>query len=319
MPVRMVVLDGYVLNPGDNPWTDFERLGALIVHDRTPDDEIVARSAGAAILLTNKTPLRAETLAALPALRYIGVLATGVNVVDVAEARRRGVVVSNVPEYSTDSVAQFVFALLLELCHHAASHSRSIHDGEWGRREWCFWDTPLTELAGKTFGIVGFGRIGRRVGTLAHAFGMEVIAHTRRGGDDPGYAPFAWANLEEVFERSDVVSLHCPLTSDNAGMVDARLLARMKPSAFFINTARGPLVCERSLADALARGRIAGAALDVVSEEPIREENPLLAVPNCLLTPHIAWATLAARRRLMSASARNVAAFLAGAPINVVS
>jgi len=318
--VRIVVLDGYTLNPGDNPWTDVERLGALTVYDRTPPNEVIARAAGAQIILTNKTPLSAETLAKLPDLRFVSVLATGYNVVDVAAARQREIPVSNVPVYGTDSVAQFVFALVLELCQHVARHSELVHQGEWARsRDFCFWTAPLVELAGKQMGIVGFGRIGRRVGELAHAFGMSVCAHDPYPGAMPSYGPFEWKGIDEVFALADVVSLHSPQTEENRGMVDARLLGLMKPEAILINTARGGLVKEADLAAALNSGRIAGAGVDVVSEEPIRPDNPLLGARNCLITPHIAWATLAARRRLMRTTADNIAAFIAGSPINLAT
>ena len=275
--MRIVVLDGHALNPGDNPWTDLATLGDLAVYDRVTADEIIPKAAGAQVVLTNKTPLTEQTLAKLPDLRFISVLATGYNVVDVEAARRRGIPVSNVPVYGTDSVAQFVFALLLELCHHVASHSEQVHAGEWAKSEdFCFWSTPLTELAGMTMGLLGFGRIGRRVGELAHAFGMSVHAYDPFPGDAPPYKPFEWKGVEEVFTEAD-------------------------------------------LAAALNEGRIAGAAVDVVSEEPIRPDNPLLGAANCLVTPHIAWATLAARRRLMRTTAENVAAFIAGSPINVVN
>ncbi len=318
--MRIVVLDGHTLNPGDNPWTAVERLGELTVYDRTAPADIVRRSAEADVVLTNKTPLSAETLGQLPALRFISVLATGYNIVDVAAARRRGIPVSNVPVYGTDSVAQFVFALLLELCHHVAQHAEQVHRGEWARRkDFSFWTTPLTELAGRTMGIVGFGRIGRRVGELAHAFGMSVSAHDPFPGEAPAYEPFDWKSIEDVFAEADVVSLHCPQTAENRGIVDARMLALMKPDAVLINTARGGLVNEADLAAALNEGCIAGAGLDVVSEEPVRPDNPLLGARNCLITPHIAWATLAARRRLMQATAEDVAAFASGSPINVVN
>ncbi|MBP7935676.1 MAG: D-2-hydroxyacid dehydrogenase [Phycisphaerae bacterium] len=317
--MKIVVLDGYTLNPGDNPWIEVAKLGELVVYDRTPADQILTRSGGAAILLTNKTPLIAEMIARLPELRYIAVLATGYNVVDVVAARKRGIPVSNVPVYGTDSVAQFVFALLLEMCHNVALHSRLIHAGEWSRREWCFWDAPLIELAGLKMGLIGFGRIGRRVGELAHAFGMEVLAFDSFRGSDPSFRPFSWCGLEEVFARADVVSLHCPLTVENTGLVDARLLGLMKQGAFLINTARGPLVREQDLAEALCSGKLAGAALDVVTEEPIGAGSPLLLAPRCILTPHIAWATASARKRLTETTAKNVAAFLRGAPINVVN
>lgn len=318
--VRIVVLDGHTLNPGDNPWDPVARLGKLTVHDRTPPGQIVAVARNADIILTNKTPLTAETLRQLDRLRFISVLATGYGNVDVAAARVAGVPVSNVPEYGTESVAQFVFALLLELCRQVGLHNHEVRTGHWSScPDFCFWRTPQVELNGLTMGVVGFGRIGRRVGRLAHAFGMSVLAHDVAPTEPPDYQPFAWAGLEELFGAADVVSLHCPLTPDNEGMVNSGLLGRMKRDAMLINTARGPLVAERDLADALNAGVIAGAAVDVVSTEPIRATNPLLRVRNCLITPHIAWATLAARRRLMQATADNVAAFLAGEPVNVVN
>jgi len=318
--MRIVVLDGYTLNPGDNPWDDVAALGDFAVHDRTPDDLILERARGAEILLTNKTPLTADTLDQLPTLRFISVLATGYNVVDVAAARERGVRVSNVPVYSTDSVAQHVFALLLERCLHVGLHDRAVHDGEWTQCiDFTFWKTPLVELHGKTMGIVGFGRIGRRVGELAHAFGMSVLACDVVRKEPPDYEPFAWRPLSDLVAESDVVTLHCPQTADNAGMVNADLLGRMKPDAFLINAARGGLVIERDLADALNRGALAGAAVDVVETEPIPAHSPLLTARNCVITPHIAWASQAARRRLMQATAENVAAFLAGEPIHVVN
>jgi glycerate dehydrogenase len=318
--MRIVVLDGHTLNPGDNPWDDVAALGEFTVYARTPDAEILDRARDADILLTNKTPLSAETLARLPRLRFIAVLATGYNVVDVAAARRRHIPVSNVPEYSTDSVAQFTFALLLELCHHAGLHDRSVKSGEWTDSiDFSYWETPLVELAGRTMGIVGFGRIGRRVGQLAHAFRMPVLASDPRPVDPPDYRPFDWAELDDLFAAADVVTLHCPQTPDNVGMVDADLLGKMKEEAFLINAARGGLVVECDLADALNRGRIAGAAVDVVATEPIPADSPLLTAKNIVITPHIAWASLAARRRLMKTTADNVAAFLQGSPIHVVN
>ena len=317
---NIVVLDGQTLNPGDNPWDAVSALGRLTVYDRTPADQIVTRARDAQVVLNNKTPLAAQTIEQLPQLRFIGVLATGFNIVDVAAARRRAIPVSNVPEYSTESVAQLVFALLLEHCHHIGLHDSAVKAGEWTKSvDFCFWKTPLVELAGLTMGIFGFGRIGRRVGELAHAFGMNVLAHSRKGTGEPAYQPFRWASVEELFAESDVVSLHTPLTDAIKGMVNRKLLSRMKPSAVLINTARGGLVNEQDLADALRAGRPGAAAVDVVGVEPIAAGNPLLSAPNCIITPHIAWATLAARRRLMAATARNVAAFLAGKPINVVN
>ncbi|NQU11328.1 D-2-hydroxyacid dehydrogenase [bacterium] len=318
--MRIVVLDGHTLNPGDNPWEAVAALGDLTVHERTPPDQIVARARDAEIVLTNKTPLTAATLADLPRLRFVAVLATGYNIVDVTAARQRGVPVANVPVYGTDAVAQFVFALLLELCHHVGAHHAAVHGGRWTRSaDFCFWDHPLRELAGSTIGIVGFGRIGRRVGEIAHAFGMSVLAADQVQDRSPQNQPFAWRSVDEIFAEADVVSLHCPLTDQTTGLVNAVRLARMKPDALLINTARGPLVVEGDLADALNAGRIAGAAVDVVAVEPIRADNPLLTAKNCLITPHIAWATLAARRRLMQTTAENVVAFLAGTPQNVVN
>ena len=317
--MKIVVLDGYTLNPGDNPWDDVARLGDFTCHDRTPADQIVARAHGADILLTNKTPLSAETLAQLSALKFIGVLATGYNVVDTAAARARGVPVSNVPVYGTDSVAEYVFALALNFFRQPQRHGELVQAGEWARvGEWCFWRTPLTELAGKVLGVVGFGRIGRRVGEIGAAFRMRVLAADPAHVDAPAY-PFAWRELPELFAEADLVTLHCNLTPANRGLVNRGLLAQMKPTAFLINTARGPLVNDADLADALTRGRPAGAALDVVSTEPLPADSPLLRAPNLTLTPHIAWATLEARRRLMQATAANIEAFLAGHPTNVVN
>ena len=318
--MKIVVLDGKTLNPGDNPWDAVEKLGELTVYDRTAPDEILQRASGAEVLLTNKTPLSADTLGQLPDLRFISVLATGYNVVDVRAAGRRGVAVSNVPIYATDSVAQFTFAMLLELAHHVGSHDVAVKSGRWtDSPDFCFWDFPLVELAGRKMGIVGFGRIGRRVGELAHAFGMEVLAADVNQTNPPEYEPFQWVEVEELFEVADVVSLHCPQTAENAGMVNSKLLGRMKTNAFLINTSRGGLIVEADLTGALNAGRIAGAALDVVSSEPIRPDSPLLSARNCLITPHIAWAAQAARRRLMATTAENIAAFIAGKPINVVS
>ncbi|MBL7215091.1 MAG: D-2-hydroxyacid dehydrogenase [Phycisphaerae bacterium] len=318
--MKIVVLDGYTTNPGDNPWDVIEALGDVTVYDRTMDEQILQRSAGADILITNKTPLFRKTIDQLDELKFIAVLATGVNNIDLQAATARGIVVSNVPVYSTDSVAQYTFALLLELCHRIALHSEQVYAGRWTAGPYfCFWDTPQIELAGKTIGIVGFGQIGERVGAIAHALGMEVIANTRTLKAAPGYEPFEWVSQEELFRGSDVVSLHCPLTDENAGFVDKHLLGLMKPTAFLINTARGAIVNENDLAEALNRGQIAGSGLDVVSEEPIRPDNPLLKAKNCIMTPHIAWATLAARRQLMQITAQNVKGFMAGKPVNVVN
>lgn len=316
----MVVLDGYVLNPGDNPWDSVRTLGDLQVHERTEAGQVLERARDARILMTNKTVLDAATLDALPHLEFISVLATGYDVVDIATAKDRGIPVSNVPGYGTRAVAQFVMAQALELCHGVSAHDTSVRQGRWGQGpDWCYWLRPQVELADRTMGIVGFGGIGSRVAELAHAFGMRVLAHAPRPKPAPWFKPFGFASLEEVFEESDVISLHCPLTAENEGFVNRELLARMKPDALLINTARGALINEVDLAMALEEGRLGGAALDVLSAEPVKDDNPLLHAPRCLLTPHIAWASQAARVRLMEQTAANIAAFLAGNPINVVN
>ncbi len=317
--MKIVCLDGHTLNPGDNPWTAVGALGELTIHERTADQQIVERAAGAEVILTNKTSLTKETLAKLPDLKFIGVLATGFNVVDVEAAREFGITVSNVPIYGTDAVAQFVFAMVLNHCHNAQRHSDAVKAGRWTSSiDFCFWDTPLIELVGQKIGIVGFGRIGQRVGEVARAFGMEVLASDTFKGNPPSYE-FQWKSLEELFAEADVVSLHCPQTDDNAGFVNADLLGRMKPTAFLVNTARGGLINEADLAAVLNEGRIAGAACDVVSTEPVQADNVLLTAKNITITPHIAWAALAARKRLMATTAENIAAYQAGTPVNVVS
>jgi len=317
--MKITVLDGYELNPGDLSWDALRLVGEVEVFDRTHATEAAARAAGADIVLTNKTPLREETLAQLPALKYIGVLATGYDVVDVKFARERGIVVTNIPIYGTASVAQFVFALLLELCHNVRVHADAVRAGDWSRNpDWSFWKSPLMELAGKTMGIIGFGRIGRNTGKIADAMGMRVIANDTYQGNPPDWEGFRWAGVEELLRESDVVSLHSPLFPDTRGMINARSLGWMKPSAFLINTSRGPLVVDHDLADALNNGTIAGAGLDVLSVEPPAETNPLLAARNCLVTPHIAWATKEARSRLMALAVENITAFLNGAPQNVI-
>lgn len=317
--MKIVVLDSFTLNPGDLDWAGLLALGDCEIHDRTAPGEVVPRAAGAEIVLTNKTILSRATLAALPSLQYIGVLATGFNVVDAAAARERGVPVTNVPDYSTRSVAQLTFALLLELAHHTGHHAETVREGRWSRSaDFCYWDSPLLELDGLTMGLVGFGRIGRAVGELAAAFRMKVVVHSRRAPEKipPGVRV---VSLEELFRSGDVVSLHCPLTPETKQLVNAERLAWMKPAAFLINTSRGPLVDETALADALNAGKIAGAALDVLSVEPPPADHPLLTAKNCLITPHLAWATRAARARLMQTAIANVAAFLAGTPQNVVN
>jgi len=314
---KIVVLDGFTLNPGDLDWRALEEIGDVTVYARTPLAETVARAAGAEIVLTNKAPVSAAHLAELPALRYIGVLATGFNIVDVAAARARGIVVANVPGYGTASVAQHVFALILELAQRTGHHAQTVREGRWSASEdFCYWDFPLLELAGRTLGIVGYGAIGQAVAEIGRAFGMRVLASTRTPRVAPGVE---FGSVEEVFRQADVVTLHCPLTPETQGLVHAGRIAGMKRGAFLINTGRGALVVERDLAAALESGQIAGAGLDVLSVEPPSVDNPLLTARNCLITPHIAWATGAARVRLMGIAVANVRAFLAGRPEHVVN
>jgi glycerate dehydrogenase len=317
--MKIVVLDGYPLNPGDLSWAGLKALGEVTVHDRTPGDLILERAAGAEMLLTNKTPLSADTLEQLPDLQYIGLLATGYNVVDVAAAAARNIIVTNVPTYGTQSVAQMVFAHLLALCHRVELHSYAVKAGKWAASpDFCFWESPQIELAGKTIGIIGFGRIGHQVGRIAAAFGMNVQAYDARQWDVTDIDSFKWAALDDLFATSDVVSLNCPLFPETEGMINAENLKKMKASAFLINASRGGLVIEQDLADALNRGDIAGAALDVLSTEPPARDNPLFWAKNVLITPHIAWATQEARQRLMNTVVQNVSAFLAGESQNVV-
>ena len=308
---KIVVLDGATLNPGDLDWSGLEALGRCAIHDRTPEDQIVSRGRDAEVILTNKTPLSAATLSALPALRYIGVLATGYNIVDIAAARARGIPVASTPAYGTQSVAQHTFALLLELTNRVGLHTERVRGGAWARcPDFCFWERPLIELDGLTMGLVGAGRIGAAVQRIATAIGLRVIHATRKGGRD---------ELEYVLRNSDVVSLHCPLTPETDGMINASTLNLMKNTALLINTSRGQLVREADLAAALESGRIAGAALDVLAREPPPADHPLLKARNCLITPHHAWATQAARARLMASTVENLQAFLSGQPRNVVN
>lgn len=316
---RIVVLDAFTMGQ-DISWELLAEQGELKLFDRTAPGEVLERAKGAQVLFTNKTVLGAEVINALPDLKCICVLATGYNVVDIAAAAARGIPVCNVPGYSPPAVAQHVMAVTLELFGKACRHASAVAQGRWAAQpDFCFWDAPISELANKTFGIVGFGAIGQRVAELAHAFGMSVLAHAPRPKELPPYGPFSFASLDDLFEDSDVVSLHCPLTPENENMVNARLLARMKPTAFLVNTARGQLVDENALAAALKAGKLGGAALDVVWVEPIQPGNPLLGAPNCLITPHVAWASVEARRRLLGIAARNLRAFFAGAPQNVVN
>jgi len=316
--VKIVVIDGHTLNPGDLSWSGLERLGKCVIYDRTAPHEIVPRLADAEIVLTNKAVLSRDQIFAVPKLRYIGVTATGFNIVDVAAARERGIPVCNVPAYGTRSVAQMTFALLLELTQRIGHHAQTVRDGRWSASpDFCYWDFPLIELDGLVMGIVGMGRIGRAVAELSKAFGMRVIASSRskRGTE----RDVEYVDLNRLFAQSDVVSLHCPLTPETKHLVNAERLARMKPNAFLLNTSRGPLVDESALATALNEARIAGAGLDVLSVEPPPVGNPLFQAKNCFITPHIAWATRAARARLMDTSVANIEAFLRGSAVNVVN
>ena len=317
--MRIVVLDGHTLNPGDLSWAELQSLGDCTIYDRTPHSETIKRAQGGEILLTNKTVLNKEIIAQLPCLKYIGVLATGYNVVDTIAAAHHGVWVTNVPAYSTNSVTQMVFAHILNFTNHVAEHSTSVRKGNWcTSKDFCYWETPLMELAGKTMGIVGLGKIGSAVATAARAFGMRVLAYNR---STPPIVQegVVMTDLESVFRQSDIVSLHCPLNEQNQKFVNAELLGLMKSTAFFVNTSRGPLIDEAALADALNQGRIAGAGIDVLSKEPPSPDCPLLTAKNCFITPHIAWATRDARERLMRIAVDNLKAFLRNERVNVVN
>jgi glycerate dehydrogenase len=317
--MHIVVLDAYTLNPGDLSWDGLHSLGSCDIYDRTPPEQMVARALDADAALTNKTVLSREILAQLPRLRYVGVLATGYNVVDVDAARQQGIVVTNVPTYGTRSVAQMALAHLLNLAIHVGQHARGVADGRWSTSaDWCYWDQPLVELDGRTIGIVGLGQIGRAMATLCLALGMKVLAYDpQTAGEAPPGVELT--ELDRLFRTSDAVSLHCPLTVENRGFVDAARLAQMKSTAWLINTSRGPLIDETALADALNSGRIAGAGLDVLSTEPPPADHPLLTAKNCFITPHVAWATKAARQRLLQTAVENVRAFVEGRPVNVVN
>lgn len=317
--MKIVLLDAHTANPGDLSWAPLEAIAPCEIHPRTPIAETIARCADAEVVITNKAPLTREIIEALPRLRYIGVTATGFNIVDTAAARERGIVVTNVPGYSTPAVAQLVFALLLELTNNVGHHARTVRDGRWTAcPDFCYWDHPLIELSGRTLGIVGYGDIGSAVARIALAFGMKVLAGKREWKNPPpdGVTP---AGMDEIFSQSDAITLHCPLTDATRHLVCDRTLALMKPDAFLINTGRGPLVDEAALARALNDGRIAGAGLDVLSVEPPKDGSPLFSARNCLITPHIGWASREARVRLIHLAASNLQAFLNGSPVNVVN
>lgn len=314
--MQIVVTDGYTLNPGDLSWELFHKLGDVTIYDRTPADAVESRCKNADILIVNKTPIGANVISAARNLKFIGVTATGFNIVDTAAASQRQIPVANVPAYGTDSVAQHTFSLLLELTNHVGKNSQSVSEGNWSRADdWSYSLAPIVEISGKTLGLVGYGRIGQKVASIAESFGMKVIYHSNSGGTHPDKK----RSLEELFSTSDFISLHCPLTKDNQEFINTKLLSRMKPSAFLINTARGQLIHENDLRDTLQKKKIAGAALDVLSVEPPPPDHPLLGLSNCLITPHNAWLSFEARERIMKATLNNVIRFLEGAPVNIVN
>ena len=318
--LKIVVLDGYTENPGDLSWDSLRAFGDLRVYDRTgSEEEVIERIGGAEVVFVNKVPISRRVLDACPNIRFISVLATGYNVIDVKAAAEKGIPVSNVPSYGTAAVAQFAMALLLEVCHHVAHHSEAVHAGRWASNpDWCFWDYPLIELSGKTMGIIGFGRIGQATGRIARAMGMEVLAYSRSVREE-AKALAEYVDLDSLLARSDVIVLHCPLFPETEGIINKENIAKMKDGVIIINNSRGQLVVEQDLADALNSGKVLAAGLDVVSTEPIRPDNPLLGAKNCLITPHISWAPRESRQRIMDASVENLRAFLAGKPVNVVN
>ena len=318
--MKIVVLDGFTLNPGDLNWKGLEALGELTVYDHTPTEQISERIGDAEIIFTNKTPLSRETFIKHPNIKYVGVLATGYNVVDTQAAKESGVIVTNIPTYGTTAVAQFTFALLLEICHHVWEHSESVKKGEWTKcPDFCFWNYPLMELAGKTMGIIGFGRIGRSVAAIAQAMGMKVLAYDSYKDASAENENIRYAEFDELLAKSDIISLHCPLFDSTKGIINKENIGKMKDGVILINTSRGPLIVEEDLASALNSGKVAAAAVDVVSTEPIREDNPLLKAKNCIITPHIAWAPKESRERLMNIAVDNLASFLKGKVINAVN
>ena len=320
--MKIVVLDGAVENPGDLSWEELGKLGELTVYERTSmtdEAEIARRIGGASVVITNKTPITRGVLERCPSVRYISVLATGYNVIDCAAAREKGIPVSNVPAYGTDVVGQFAIALLLEICHHIGAHSEAVRQGRWEHStDWCFWDYPLMELAGKTMGIIGFGRIGQKTGTIAKALGMEVLAYSPHESES-GRAIAQYTDLDTLLAKSDVISLHCPLFPETREIINRETIAKMKDGVIILNNSRGPLIAEQDLADALNSGKVYAAGLDVVGEEPIRGNNPLLRAKNCIITPHISWASRESRQRILDCTVKNVKAFQAGAPIHVVN
>lgn len=320
--MKIVVLDGYTENPGDLSWDELAKLGDLTVYDRTPvndEAEIIRRIGDAEMVYTNKTPISRRVIDACPNMKFISMLATGYNVVDYAYAKEKGIPVTNVPTYGTASVSQFSIALLLEVCHHIGHHDASVHGGNWAKCiDWCYWDYPLIELDGKTIGIIGFGRIGQSEGRIAKAMGMKVLAYDLYPNDS-GRAIADYVSLDELYAKADVISLHCNLTPENTCMINKDSIAKMKDGVILINNARGQLINEQDVADALNSGKMGAAGLDVVYTEPIREDNPLLKAKNCIITPHISWAPKESRQRIMDCAVENAKAYIAGSPINVVN
>lgn len=318
--MKIVVLDGYTLNPGDLSWDGLRELGDVTVYDRTPADKVVERIGNAEIVITNKTIIDRGVLDACPAIKYVGVLATGYNVVDVVAAKEKGIPVANVPAYGTNAVGQFAIALLLEICQHIGEHGQSVRAGEWTKSpDFCYWKHPLIELDGKTMGIIGYGRIGQKTGLIAQALGMKILVSGSRRNAALESESVRYVEMDELLAKSDVISLHCPLTESNKGMINKASIAKMKDGVIIINTSRGPLIEEADLAEALNSGKVYAAGMDVVSVEPVKADNPLLTAKNCIVTPHIAWAPIEARTRLLNVAVENVSCFISGAPINVVN
>ena len=318
--MKIVVLDGYTLNPGDLSWDGFKALGDVVVYDRTSADQTAERIGDADIVITNKTVIDQDVLDACPTVKYIGVLATGYNVVDIVAAKNRGIPVTNVPAYGTRAVSQFAIALLLEICHHIGEHSQTVRAGDWTQSlDFCYWNHPLIELAGKTIGIIGFGRIGQQTATIAQALGMKVLAHANHRKTELESETLQYADLDVLFAKADIISLHCPLFESTKGIINKDSIGKMKDGVIIINTSRGPLIVEEDLADALNSGKVHAAAVDVVSAEPISADNPLLQAKNCIITPHIAWAPQESRVRLLNIAVDNLKSFLTNAPVNVVN
>lgn len=321
--MKIVVLDGYTLNPGDLSWASLEAMGETVIYDRTSltdHREIIQRIGDADAVLTNKTPLPKEVLEFCSSVKYIGVLATGYNVVDVDYAKKKGIIVTNIPTYGTAAVGQFAIGLLLEICHHIGHHSQAVHEGRWQScPDWCFWDYPLIELAGKTIGIIGFGRIGQGTARIAQALGMKVLAYDAYRNEALENENCHYADLDELYRMSDVIALHCPLFPETAGMINKESIAKMKDGVIILNDSRGPLIVEEDLKEALNSGKVGAAGLDVVSTEPIKGDNPLLQARNCFITPHIAWAPRESRQRLMDIAVANLKSFIDGSPVNVVN